>query len=118
MARVVALIAAAVSASASAAAPPAPQSLPAGWAQGSAAASMLLRQPAAAGALDPRLRPNIGNGFLATLAGSGNVYLAGVYNLAGTFEPFRARLPGVAAMTLHGDNSSQPRTACARGWLQ
>ena len=40
-------------------------------------------------ALDRRLYPSIGNGFLATIAKSSHVYIAGVYNLspAGTYEP-------------------------------
>jgi hypothetical protein len=70
--------------------------LPAGWAGPIAARSMLHHRPASGPLLDARLRPwSIGNGRLATLAGSANVYLAGVFNLhGGAYEPFRARLPG------------------------
>ena len=75
------------------------QQLPAGWAGPMAAGSMLHHRPASGPLLDARLRPSIGNGRLATLAGSANVYLAGVFNLhGGAYEPFRARLPGLAAM--------------------
>ena len=61
---------------------------------------MLIRRDAATSVLDPRLLPSIGNGFVATIAGSANTYLAGVFNLNGQYEPFRARLPGLAAMDL------------------
>ena len=90
--------------------------LPAGWPEAIASGSMLAYDPAASTApLDPRLRPNIGNGYLATLAGAANVYLAGVYNIVGTTEPFRARLPGVAAMVLelHRGGNGTVRKTCA-----
>ena len=74
--------------------------VPADWVAAVARGDMLVH--AGAEALDRRLLPDIGNGFLATIAGSRNVYLAGVFNLvpAGEYEPFRARLPGLAAMSL------------------
>eukprot|EP01047_Picozoa_sp_COSAG01_P013297 COSAG01_NODE_620_length_14784_cov_49.916718_2_plen_248_part_00 len=108
-------------ASTSAAAAPAP--LPAGWADSIGRGAMLARHrlprggigPSVSPPLDVRLRPSIGNGRLATLASSPNVYLAGVYNLVGTVEPFRARLPGLAAMyPLLLPAAGRPtRTTCA-----
>ncbi len=79
--------------------------IPPAWAAAVARGDMLIHAEEARGSsspLDARLRPNIGNGFLATLGGSASVYLAGVYNLSplGAAEPFRARLPGLAAMTV------------------
>ena len=105
------------------------QQLPPGWSDAVAEGSMLVRSlttSSSSPTLDARLRPTIGNGFVATLAGSANVYIAGVYNLNGTYEPYRARLPGVAAMTLVVPPPSKPppavcgiplpdtRTACGK----
>ena len=76
--------------------------LPAAWAAAVAAGDMLTHTHVDAAPLDPRLRPSIGNGHVATLGGSASVYLAGVYNLSplGAAEPFRARLPGLAAVSV------------------
>eukprot|EP00041_Stephanoeca_diplocostata_P029137 m.853119 g.853119 ORF g.853119 m.853119 type:complete len:932 (+) comp23499_c0_seq1:35-2830(+) len=71
--------------------------MPPDWADAVNASDMLIRYPTTP--LDARLRPTIGNGAIATLVGSDSVYMAGVYNLNGTFEPYRARLPGLAAMS-------------------
>jgi|EP01047_Picozoa_sp_COSAG01_P009252 hypothetical protein len=96
--------------------------LPAGWADSIRRGAMLARHrlprggsgPSVSPPLDVRLRPSIGNGRLATLASSPNVYLAGVYNLVGTVEPFRARLPGLAAMyPLLLPAADHRRTTCA-----
>lgn len=91
--------------------------LPPGWREAIAQGSMLAFEPSSLDTpLDARLRPNIGNGYLATLAGSANVYVAGVFNLVGTVEPFRARFPGVVAMTPRVANGTEPpappRPAC------
>jgi sucrose-6-phosphate hydrolase SacC (GH32 family) len=96
-------------------------SLPAGWADAIAAGSMLVHRPNTSAPLDARLMPNIGNGRLGTLAGSSNVYLAGVYNLnpAAKFEPYRARLPGLAAMNIVlGTHSSQPKVCTTQPPVQ
>jgi len=86
--------------------------LPSGWQAAIDRGDMLHRRLSNIPDLDPRLRPSIGNGFLATLAGSGSTYLAGVFNVRATWEPFRARLPGLAAIALPWHHGGQA-TVCA-----
>lgn len=69
---------------------------PEDWTAAIAQGSLLYRSGAAP--LDRRLYPTLGNGYLATLAGADSTYLAGVYTIVGETEPFRARLPGLAAL--------------------
>lgn len=96
--------------------------IPAAWAAAVARGDMLIHAEQTGPSsrpLDARLRPTIGNGFLATIAGSASVYLAGVYNLSplGAAEPFRARLPGLAAMTVSLPEAEVPSQS-VRGGLR
>ena len=52
---------------------------PASWVAAAARGDLLLRDSGTNGPLDARLRPSIGNGLIATIAGSANVYAAGVF---------------------------------------
>ena len=91
--------------------------IPPEWTAAVARGDMLIHTAGGGAPLDARLRPSIGNGFLATLGGSASVYLAGVYNLSpsGAAEPFRARLPGLAAMTVSLPDEAERSSQARRG---